>query len=143
MAKIILETNNTFSIGPNASDSTVYGAAGTEKVILAAGSYASIDQNVERTELSGASSSYTYAIAGNKIIVSSGSKAVATIIGGNGNKTIAFSDGSAVLALTGLNKATLGGKTISTTASALTGVTLNTLDISTIVIRQQKTGQKS
>jgi hypothetical protein len=121
MAKIILETNNTFSIGANASDSTVYGAAGTEKVILAAGSYASIDQNVERTELSGASSSYTYTIAGNKIIVSSGSKPVATIIGGNGNKTIAFSDGSATLALTGLNKATLGGQVISTTASALAG----------------------
>jgi hypothetical protein len=130
MAKIILETNNTFSIGANASDSTVYGAAGTEKVILAAGSYASIDQNVERTELSGASSSYTYTIAGNKIIVSSGSKPVATIIGGNGNKTIAFSDGSATLALTGLNKATLGGKTISTTASALSDMTLNIADTS-------------
>ena len=143
MAKIILETNNIFSIGPNASDSTVYGAAGTEKVILAAGSYASIDQNVERTELSGASSSYTYAIAGNKIIVSSGSKAVATIIGGNGNKTIAFSDGSAILALTGLNKATLGGKTISTTASALTGVTLNTSDISTIAAQENTATAKA
>ena len=53
---------------------------------------------------------------------------MATIIGGNGNKTIAFSDGSAILALTGLNKATLGGKTISTTSSALSGITLNTMD---------------
>ena len=128
MAKIILEKNNSFALGPNSSDSVVYGAAGIEKVILAAGSYASIDQNVERTELSGASSSYTYAIAGNKIIVNSGSTPVATIIGGNGNKTIAFSDGSAILALTGLNKATLGGKTISTTASSLTDITLNTTD---------------
>jgi hypothetical protein len=136
MAKIILETNNTFSIGANASDSTVYGAAGTEKVILAAGSYASIDQNVERTELSGASSSYTYTIAGNKIIVSSGSKPVATIIGGNGNKTIAFSDGSATLALTGLNKATLGGKTISTTASSLSGINLTAADISTVATQE-------
>jgi hypothetical protein len=128
MAKIILEKNNSFAIGPNSSDSVVYGAAGIEKVILAAGSYASIDQNVERTELSGASSSYTYVIAGNKIIVNSGSTPVATIIGGNGNKTIAFSDGSAILSLTGLNKATLGGKTIPTTASALSDITLNTTD---------------
>jgi hypothetical protein len=130
MAKIFLGSNESFTVGAN-STADVYGlTGGTEKVIATAGAVVNADQNVERVELSGAASSYTYAVAGNVVTVKSGATTVATIGAGANAQTIAFSDGSAALSLTGLNTATLGGQAISATATgaALTNVTLVAAD---------------
>jgi hypothetical protein len=132
MSTIILNTDDTISIGASSSDASIYGGSGSEKVIVAAtaGSIY-VSQSVERTELSGASTAYSYLISGNHLLVKSGATTVATIIGGAGTKTIAFSDGSAPFAVTGVGVATLGGQSISaSTAGTLTipAAQLNTSD---------------
>jgi hypothetical protein len=129
MAQLFLK-DETHTVGAN-STAESFGSAGTETLVVAAGAIVKADQNIERIELSGASSAYTYSVAGNVVTVKLGTVAVATYTVANGDKTIAFADGSAVLAFTKLDAVTLGGKAISsTTSSALTGITLNKTDVS-------------
>jgi hypothetical protein len=129
MTQLFLK-NQTFTVENGTADS--YGATGTkETLVVAAGAVISADQNIERIELSGTSSAYTYSVAGNVVTIKLGTVAVATYTVANGDKTIAFADGSATLVFTKLDAVTLGGQAISaTTSSALTGITLNKTDVS-------------
>jgi hypothetical protein len=124
-----LGTNDILNIGAGSSPTTVAGSNGTsDKVIAAAGVLINVDQNVERVELSGAASSYTYSVTGNVVKVLSGTTVVATIGAGANAQTIAFADGSATLNLTAMNTATLGGQAIPTTAGAVANITLVAAD---------------
>ena len=124
-----LGTNDILNIGAGSSPTTVAGSNGTsDKVIAAAGVVINVDQNVERVELSGAASSYTYSVTGNVVKVLSGTTVVASIGAGANAQTIAFADGSATLNLTAMNTATLGGKAIPTTAGAVADITLVAAD---------------
>ena len=130
MTQLFLK-NETVTV-KNGTTAYSYGATGTkETLVVAAGAVISADQNIERIELSGTSSAYTYSVAGNVVTVKLGTVAVATYTVANGDKTIAFADGSATLVFTKLDAVTLGGQAISaTTSSALTGITLNKTDVS-------------
>ena len=130
MTQLFLK-NETVTV-KNGTTADSYGATGTkETLVVAAGAVISADQNIERIELSGTSSAYTYSVAGNVVTVKLGTVAVATYTVANGDKTIAFADGSATLVFTKLDAVTLGGQAISaTTSSALTGITLNKTDVS-------------
>jgi hypothetical protein len=129
MAQIFLK-NETFTVGANGTADS-FGATGTtEKLVVAAGATVTADQNIERIELSGASSAYGYSVSGNVVTVKLGTATVATYTVGNGDKTIAFADGSAALVFNKLNDVTLGGKAIATTSGTLTGLTLNAADVS-------------
>lgn len=127
MAKVYLDKNETFILS---SPATVIGGSGTEKVLLNAGvSRVFLDVAVERAELAGNLSSYTFSITGNLVTIRQGGNVVTTITAAN--QTLAFADGSAALNLTGLNKATLGGANVTTTPAAVSA-TLDTTDKSTV-----------
>ena len=129
MTQLFLK-NETVTV-KNGTTADSYGATGTkETLVVAAGATVTADQNIERIELSGASSAYTYSVAGNVVTVKLGTVAVATYTVANGDKTIAFADGSATLVFTKLDAVTLGGQAIATTSTALTGITLNKTDVS-------------
>lgn len=131
MAKVFLNSGESFTL---ANSAEVYGAAGTgtEKVLLTGAATAiTTDQNIERVELSGNVSAYTFQVVGNQVKVYSGTTLVTTIgVQGDADGTkVAFADGSADLKITGLNAATLGGQAVSSaSATAITGATLNATD---------------
>ena len=129
MTQLFLK-NETVTV-KNGTTADSYGATGTkETLVVAAGATVTADQNIERIELSGASSAYTYSVAGNVVTIKLGTVAVATYTVANGDKTIAFADGSATLVFTKLDAVTLGGQAIATTSTALTGIMLNKTDVS-------------
>lgn len=130
MAKVILDTGDTFTL---ANAATVVGGVGTEKLLLtSAATGAVIGGDIERVELSGNLSTYTFAVSGNVVTVRSGTTVIATIsVPDNATgQTLAFADGSAALKLTG-TAFTLGGVAVPATAAAVVA-TLNTADKSTV-----------
>lgn len=128
MAKVYLDSGDTFALSGAAS---VYGSTGTEKVVVNTGvTGVVVDANVERVDLPGASSAFTFKQAGNQLQVLSGSTVVATIpLQDDANGTqIVFSNGSVdakLVAGTPLT-ITLGGATVPSAAAA--AVTPTTID---------------
>lgn len=129
MAKLFLEANDTFTLQ---DDATVFGNSGTETIKISGAPNVELDGNIERIELSGASTDYTYQITGNKITISKDGSPVATINGLNQPADVAFTDGSATLDMTGLNSASLGGTALPTADGAVTPDTINTDDTTTV-----------
>lgn len=130
MAKVYLDSGDTFTLG---SGATVFGAGGTEKVLVGSGvSGVVVDQNVERVDLAAASSGYTYQQAGNTLQVYSGATLIASIpLQGDADGTIvAFTNGSVSAKLTA-GVMTLGGATVPSAApGAVTPTTINAGDVS-------------
>jgi len=125
MAKVYLDSGDTFSLSGAAS---VFGSTGTEKVIVNTGvTGVVVDANVERVDLPGASSAYTYQQAGNQLKVFSGTTLVATIpLQDDADGTqVVFTNGS-VSAKVGATGLTLGGATVPSAAAA--AVTPTTID---------------
>lgn len=125
MAKIYLDSGDTFTLSGAAS---VFGSTGTEKLIVNSGATGVVaDQNVERVDLAGASSAYTFQQSGNQLKVFSGTTLVATIpVQDDTDGTqVVFSNGSVSVkvAATGM---TLGGATVPSAAAA--AVTPTTID---------------
>lgn len=127
MAKVYLEANDSFELS---SDATIFGATGSETVLINGTPDITLDPNVERVELSGDVADYTFEITGTIITVYSGGSAVVTFTSLNQVTDLVFADGAAELSLTGLNTATLGGTAISTTAAAVVPAVFNTTDTS-------------
>lgn len=128
MAKVYLDSGDTFALSGAAS---VYGSTGTEKVVVNSGvTGVVVDANVERVDLPGASSAFTFKQAGNQLQVFSGSTVVATIpLQDDANGTqIVFSNGSvdAKLVAGPPLTITLGGVTVPSAAAA--AVTPTTID---------------
>lgn len=125
MAKVYLDSGDTFSLSGAAS---VYGSTGTEKVIVNTGvTGVVVDANVERVDLPGASSTYTFQQSGNQLKVFSGTTLVATVPlqeDADGTQVV-FSNGS-VSAKVGATGLTLGGATVPSAAAAT--VTPTTID---------------
>lgn len=127
MAKVYLDSGDTFTLG---SAATVFGAGGTEKVLVNSGvTGVVVDQNVERVDLAAASSGYNFQQAGNTLQVYLGATLVASIpLQGDADGTIvAFTNGSVSAKLTA-GVMTLGGATVSTTAGPVTPTTINAGD---------------
>lgn len=107
---------------------SIFGAAGTESVLIDANTTGVVlDANVERVDLAGASSAFTYLQAGNQLQVYSGSTLIATIPWQNDSDgtQIVFTNGSVELKLAS-GVMTLGGAVVSnTTAGAVTPTTIN------------------
>ena len=125
MAKIYLDSGDTFTLSGAAS---VFGSTGTEKLIVNSGATGVVaDQNVERVDLAGASSAYTFQQSGNQLKVFSGTTLVATIpVQDDTDGTqVVFTNGSVSVkvAATGM---TLGGATVPSAAAA--AVTPTTID---------------
>ncbi|MBP9218384.1 MAG: M10 family metallopeptidase [Sterolibacterium sp.] len=125
MAKLFLEAGDIFTL---ATGATVYGSTGTERLVVRSGvSGFTVDANVERMDLAGASSAYNYQQTGNRLSVYSGSTLVlTTTVQDDSNGTqLVFTNG-AVDVKVGAGGMTLGGATVSTTAGAVTPVTIDT-----------------
>jgi hypothetical protein len=106
----------------------VFGSTGTEKVVVNSGvTGVVVDANVERVDLPGASSAYTFQQAGNQLKVFSGATVVATIPlqDDTDGTQVVFTNGS-VSAKVGATGLTLGGATVPSTAAA--AVTPTTID---------------
>jgi hypothetical protein len=134
MATVLLNSNESFTFSAG-NTATVFGSTGTEKVLLSGTPNVTVDQGVERVELVGKASDYTYQVVGNQVIVKSGTTTVATVgVQDDADGTVvAFADGSASLKVTGLNAATLGGATVpAAAAAAVVPTALNTADKSTV-----------
>ena len=128
--RIFLGTGNTFTAGDN--NLTVTGAAGTktDTVHINAGMTGiKMDANIERVEVPGALSDYSFiTVAGTGVQVQSASSGtvIATIPSLNQNATLAFANGSASLVQTGGSSFSLGGQAIGTgSASSFTTASLN------------------
>ncbi|MBK1642508.1 hypothetical protein CKO12_11585 [Chromatium okenii] len=115
MAQVYLEaTDNTFTLS-NAA--TVYGAAGVQKLIVNEGVTGVLfDQLVERVDLPGSFSSFTYKQAGNGLLVYSGATLVATIPLQDDGTQIVTSAGSVTALLNTEGVITLGGTPVSDVA---------------------------
>lgn len=125
MAKVYLEAGDNFVLS---SAATVYGSTGTEKLVINSGVTGVIaDPNIERVDLAGASTGYTFQQAGNQLKVFSGTSLVATIpVQEDANGTqVVFSNGSVEVKV-GATGMTLGGATVPSTAAA--AVTPTTID---------------
>lgn len=124
MAKVYLDSGDTFSLSGAAS---VFGSTGTEKVIVNSGvTGVVVDANVERVDLPGASSAYTFQQAGNQLKVLSGATVVATIPlqDDTDGTQVVFTNGS-VSAKVGATGMTLGGAAVTSTAAAVTPTTID------------------
>ncbi|MES2262009.1 MAG: hypothetical protein V4724_26105 [Pseudomonadota bacterium] len=123
MAKVYLEASESFFVNSNAQ---IYGNTGNETILIGNNTaVVTLAQDVERVDLAGNASAYTYQVAGNHMKVMSGSTVVADLTVKPG-QTMAFADGSAAINITGLNAVTLGGTALSTTAGAIVPATFNT-----------------
>lgn len=109
------------------SSSVIYGASGSETVLLQNKISATLDGNVERLELPQALANYRFAIQGTEIEMSDSEGVIVTLKGLNQPMTIAFTNGSALLSLTGFNSAALGSADLSSLPTALNPA-LNTSD---------------
>lgn len=126
MAKVYLDAGDNFTLSSAAS---VYGSTGTEKIIISTGVTGVVaDANVERVDLAGASSTYTFQQAGNQLKVFSGTTLVATIpVQEDANGTqVVFSNGSVEVKV-GATGMTLGGATVPSVAAA--AVTPTVVDV--------------
>lgn len=124
MAKVYLDSGDTFTLSGAAS---VYGSSGTEKLIVNSGATGVVvDQTVERVDLAGASSAYTFQQSGNQLKVFSGTTVVATIPlqDDTDGTQVVFSNGS-VSAKVGATGMTLGGAAVTSTAAAVTPTTID------------------
>ncbi|MES2262013.1 MAG: hypothetical protein V4724_26125 [Pseudomonadota bacterium] len=123
MAKVYLDASETFTV---ASSAVVVGNTGSEKLLIANNAaVVTVDQAIERVDLAGNASAYTFQLVGNHVQVRSGTTIVADVTVQSG-QILAFADGSAVLNQTSLTNVTLGGTAISTTAAAVVPATFNT-----------------
>jgi methionine-rich copper-binding protein CopC len=127
-AKVYMGVDDIFTV--SSSGTTLYGNSGTDTITIAAGTTnVSLDQNVERINFSGASSSYTFKQTGNKINIydAAGTTLLAsTPVQGDADGTVlSFSNvtASATIQTGGVMK--LGTATVSATAA--TSISLNTV----------------
>lgn len=138
MAKRLFLTADTDSVTLSDPGFTVFGGTGSQTVKLTSAATGTVlDANIERIELSGDLSAYTFnAVAGTGLQIFSGSTLIGTIGSLNQNATLAFSNGSVALVQTGGTAFTVGGQAVTTssTAAAITGATVNTSDKSTIAL---------
>ena len=125
-AKIYLGLDDSFTVSNTGT--TVYGGSGIDMVTISEGvSWVTLDQNVERINLSGASSKYAFKQTGNKINVydSTGATLLANlpVQGDTDGTVLGFSDGIASAKLVA-GVMTLGGAAVSTTAPTTLAPTL-------------------
>jgi hypothetical protein len=121
-AKIYLGIDDTFTV--SSSGATLYGNTGTDTVTITnVTTGITLDQNIEKINLPGTTTSYRFKQTGNKINIydTSGTTQIVTVpVQGDTDGTIlSFSDGTAAAQLTS-GIMTLGGATVSATATALT-----------------------
>lgn len=141
MAKVYLSSNDSFILS---SLAPVYGAEGSEKLIADTGSAGVVaDQNIERIELPGASSSYSFQQTGNQLRIYQGSTlfATLTIQDDSDGTLLVFSNGAAAVKISNTGM-TLGGSSVpASAASPVTPLTLDTGTLSTAK-QGQSAGQK-
>lgn len=125
MASIYLDSDDTFTLSGAAN---VYGGAGVEKLIVNSGATGvTTNATLERVDLAGASSAYTYQQSGLSLKVFSGTTLVATVAvqsDADGSQLV-FANGSVSVKLSAAGM-TFGGATVPTTAPA--AVTPTTID---------------
>lgn len=133
MAKVFIESGESYIVANNNTSVFSSSATGVEKVTVQSGVTGTVvDQNVDAVLFSGASSDYTYQQAGSSIKVYSGTNLVATIplqMDANGTQ-LTFSNGTVDVKLnTTTGAMTLGGATVND--SAPTSLTPSTIDSTT------------
>lgn len=116
MPRVFLQPGESFTGSQGAQ---VVGNAGLETIGLLGAGY-SVDANVDRVELPGALSSYSFQVQGNQVLVRQGVTLVAQVLVQDDadGTALAFSDGSAALRLAGLNQASLGGQAVGVASAS-------------------------
>ena len=129
MAKVYLDTDDTFIVASN--NTQVFGTDGARDAVsvLAGVTGLVLDQNVEQVSFTGATSDYLFAQEGNRIVVYSGTTKLATVpVQGDANGTkIVFANGSVDAKLSS-GVMSLGGSTVSDKAGSVTPTTVNVAD---------------
>jgi hypothetical protein len=124
MASVYLSSGDTFVLGSKAK---VFGVAGAETLVINAGvTEATTDQNVDRVDLPGATTDFTYQQGGNNLKVYKAGVLIASIPlqdDADGSQ-IVFSNGSVSATLVG-SLMTLGGTTVTTTVGAVVPATID------------------
>ncbi|MCG8609799.1 MAG: choice-of-anchor L domain-containing protein [Pseudomonadales bacterium] len=126
LASIFIGQDNFFEVTDNA---VLYGAKGTETVLLTEGAIARMDANIERVEFPNALESYTFSVNGTQSTIWENNLPVAIFRGLNAPATLAFADGSGELSLTGLDTGVFAGVGITSSPAAV-AAELDTNDIS-------------
>lgn len=117
MAKVFLKPGDSFTLASGSS--TVFGASGTETVVIEAGvAGLAMDQNVERVQFPAWSSDYLYWQTGNQLHVydGSGTTRIASLtVQGDGTQLV-FPNGMAEAKFSAAGALFLGGGEVSSTA---------------------------
>ncbi len=124
-ASLFLGAGNGFALN---NPATVFGATGTETVILNSGTTGvTVDQNIERVDLPGAFSAFQYQQGGNRLLIYSGATLLATVpLQGDSDGTqIVASNGSASAKLANTGVMSLGGATVSATQGTIAPTTVD------------------
>lgn len=121
MAKVFLDSDESFTV--NDDSVSVFGnsGAGTEVVVVGSGVAGLVlDQNIERVQFAATGSSYKYLQAGNRLKVydSTGTVLLATIPLQDDGSQLAFSEGTVDAELSTSHGMTLGGAAVSSTVPA-------------------------
>lgn len=142
---VFLGSNDAFTVSNSNVKVTGASGTGTEAVTIGAGlTGTQLDANVERVNFSGNLSSYTFkSTAGTGVEVrDASSNLILTIPSINTVTKLAFSDGSADMVQTGSSTFTLGGQTVSGTATtAITSSSMGTNWSTTTTSSGTTTGQ--
>ena len=128
-AKVYMGANDTFTVSDRGA--TLIGSLGINSVKIASGATGiKTDANFSRIELGGNLADYRFEVrSGTGLLIQNQPfVTVDTLVSLNTDVTLAFANGSATLAQTGIAAFTLGGQTISTTASETMSVALNAAD---------------
>jgi len=125
-AKIFLDSNTIFALAASNATVDVYGNTGQETLTVPTGaSSISVDQNIERVDLAGLPSDYTYQQTGNILNVYSGGTLVfkAPVQSDADGTVIGFDTGVASAQLTG-GVMTLGAATVPSSAPGVVNPSL-------------------
>ena len=136
MAKIFLDTTDT-TFNVNNNNTTVYGATGSQTVVVAAGlTGVTLDSNVEGVQFSGATTDYKYLQVGTNQfqVVNAAGVVVANLGLDAATESLTFANGTVpvkIVPVTGAAPAiTIGGTTVSTTAAAPVSIPTANIDAS-------------
>lgn len=136
MAKIFLDPNDKYTSAAGNADDSIFGGNGTETVVINSGNTGIVaDANVERVELAGATTDFTYKQVGTTLEVYSNGVKVADI-GMSGTDTqLSFTNGTANAKIVAGNngpEVQIGGTTVPTAnAAAVAPGTIDANDTST------------
>lgn len=110
--RVFLTSGEKYTTSESAS---VYGAGGSETLVVQGNPSLQMDGNIERVELSEALANYLFSVSGTSVRIDRGTTPVVRFSGLNQPVSLVFSDRSLALVLNSMGNATLDGQALSST----------------------------